>query len=218
MTAQRPEPRIRVRRHPERGSYDPATLHAVLDAGWMGHVGIVQDGQPVVIPMLYARIGEAVYLHGAVASRLLKHLATGLPVCLSVAHLDGLVLARSQFSHSVNYRSAVVFGQAEVVDDPAEKARVLVAFVDALLPGRADESRPADASELAATHVLRLHIEAASVKQRSGGVKDHAADLGLPVWAGVVPMQLRYAAPLTETDTGSPQIPPSVRRLLASGV
>lgn len=215
MTAQRPDPLIRVRRHPERGSYDREALHAVLDAGWMGHVGISQDGQPVVIPMLYARLGEHVYLHGAVASRLLKHLAGGLPVCLSVSHLDGLVLARSQFSHSVNYRSAVVFGLATEVLEQDEKARVLAAFVDALLPGRAAEARAADDSELAATKVLRLDITAASVKTRSGGVKDHAADLELPVWAGVVPMRTVYGAALTEPDARDPQLPASVRRLLA---
>lgn len=215
MTAPRPDPLIRVRRHPERASYDREALHAVLDAGWMGHVGIAQDGQPVVIPMLYARLGEHVYLHGAVASRLLKHLAGGLPVCLSVSHLDGLVLARSQFSHSVNYRSAVVFGTAFDVVEKAEKARVLMTFVDALLPGRAAESRPADDSELAATRVLRLEVSAASVKTRSGGVKDHPADLDLPVWAGVVPMRVVYDPPLTEPDARDPLPPASVRRLEA---
>lgn len=215
MTAHRPDPLIRVRRHPERGFYDRDAVHAVLDAGWIGHVGIAQDGQPVVIPMLYARLGEHVYLHGAVASRLLKHLAGGLPVCLSVSHLDGLVLARSQFSHSVNYRSAVVFGTAFEVTEAPEKARVLAAFVDALLPGRAAEARPADDSELAATKVLRLDIRAASVKVRSGGVKDHVADLELPVWAGVVPMRTVYDAPLTEADARDPQPPASVRKLHA---
>lgn len=211
------DPKIRVRRHPERASYDREAVFAVLDAGWLGHVGIVQDGQPVVIPMLYARIGEHLYLHGAVASRLLKNLGSGLPCCLTVTHVDGLVLARSQFSHSVNYRSVVVFGTAKEVSDPQAKHAALVAFVDAMLPGRAAEARDPDATELAATSLLRMEIEAASVKVRSGGVKDHVDDLTLPVWAGVVPMRTHYGTPITETDARERQFPASVQALLGQG-
>jgi nitroimidazol reductase NimA-like FMN-containing flavoprotein (pyridoxamine 5'-phosphate oxidase superfamily) len=222
-TPNKPEARIRVRRHPERARYDSAALHAVLRDGWLAHVGMLgAEGEPVVIPMLYAMIGanpdsdplsHQLYLHGAVASRLLVQLSTGLPCCICVTHLDGLVLARSHFAHSVNYRSAVLFGRTHEVTDGAEKARALSEFVDKLLPGRAAEARPADASELGATRLLRFEIEAASVKIRAGAVKDHADDLQLPVWAGVLPMRYRYEHPQPEADAPT-QLPDSVRRLL----
>lgn len=214
--------RIRVRRHPERARYDIDSVHAVLREGWLAHVGLVgADGAPVVIPMLYALIadgigpdGHGVYLHGAVASRLLVNLSGGAPCCVTVTHLDGLVLARSHFAHSVNYRSAVLFGHAHEVSETSAKERALIEFVEQLLPGRAAEARPADASELSATRLLRFQIEAASVKIRAGGVKDHADDLQLPVWAGVVPMAYGYGVPQPETGT-LPDLPNSVQRLLA---
>jgi nitroimidazol reductase NimA-like FMN-containing flavoprotein (pyridoxamine 5'-phosphate oxidase superfamily) len=187
--------RHRVRRQPQRASYDRESLHAVLDAAFLAHVAFAPDGQPFVIPMLYVRDGERILLHGSVSSRLLGTLAGGAPCSLAVTVLDGLVLARSQFSHSVNYRSAVVFGRAVEVTDAAEKSRCMQRLTDAIVPGRASDSRPPDAGELAATRVLALDIEDASVKQRSGGVSDKASDLELPHWAGVVPLGLARGTP-----------------------
>jgi nitroimidazol reductase NimA-like FMN-containing flavoprotein (pyridoxamine 5'-phosphate oxidase superfamily) len=187
--------RHRVRRHPERAAYDRESLFAVLDAAFLAHVAFVVDGQPFAIPMLHVRDGERILLHGSVSSRLLATLAGGAPCSLAVTVLDGLVLARSQFSHSVNFRSAVVFGRATEITDPADKARCLWRLTDAIVPGRAADSRPADAGELAGTRVLALSIEDASVKVRSGGPKDHEADLALPHWAGVVPLALTRGNP-----------------------
>ncbi len=194
-----------VRRHPERASYDREALYAVLDAAFIAHVAFAIDGQPFVIPMLHARDGDRVLLHGSVSARLLQTLAGGAPCSLAVTLLDGLVLARSQFSHSLNYRSAVVFGRAHEVLDPADKARCLYRFADAVLAGRAADSREADASELAATRVLAVSIEDASVKQRSGGPKDHPHDMALPVWAGVVPLHIVRGTP--EADTAGVEVP-----------
>jgi nitroimidazol reductase NimA-like FMN-containing flavoprotein (pyridoxamine 5'-phosphate oxidase superfamily) len=208
--------RHRVERTRARARYDRDTVHAILDAGMLAHVAFSVGGQPFVIPMLYARDGETIVLHGSIASRLMDELADGVPACIGVTHLDGLVLARSHFDHSVNYRSVVVFGRARAVLDADEKASALSRFVDALIPGRAAESRAADRTELAATQVLRLAIEDASAKIRSGGVKDNPADLALPYWAGVVPMRTRYAMPQPEADLADAALPASVRRLLAA--
>lgn len=187
--------RHRVRRHPERAAYDRDSLNAVLDAAFLAHVSFVVDGQPFVIPMLHARDGERILLHGSVSSRLLATLADGAPCSLAVTVLDGLVLARSQFAHSINYRSAVVFGRAVEITDPDDKARCLWRLTDSIVPGRAADSRPADDSELAGTRVLALSIDDASVKVRSGGPRDHEADLALPHWAGVVPLALARGIP-----------------------
>lgn len=208
--------RHRVERSKARARYDRDSVHAILDAGMIAHVAFCVAGQPFVIPMLYARDGETIVLHGSIASRLMGELADGVPACLGVTHVDGLVLARSHFDHSMNYRSVVVFGRARAVVDEAEKAVALSRFVDALIPGRAAESRAADRTELAATHVLRLAIEDASAKVRSGGAKDNPADLALPHWAGVVPMRTRYAAPQPEGDLVDATLPASVRALLAA--
>lgn len=208
----RPTARNHVRRVKERARYDSGAVHAVLDAGFLAHVGFCVDGQPFVIPMLYARDGEDILLHGSIASRLMRTLADGIAACVSVTHVDGLVLARSHFHHSVNYRSAVCFGTARVVDDAAEKAAALARFVDAILPGRAAESRAADRNELAATLLLRFTVEDASAKVREGGPRDDPADIGQPVWAGVVPQQIRNAAPIPAEDCDLPP-PASVRRL-----
>mgnify|MGYP000997477927 CR=1 FL=1 len=208
--------RHEVRRIRERASYMRADLHAVLDAGWIAHVGFNgDDGQPFVMPMLYCRDGDdGLLLHGSIASRLLLHLAGGVPACVTVTHIDGLVLARSHFHHSVNYRSAVCFGIARPIDAAEAKAEALARFVDAILPGRAAESRAADRNELAATRLLRLHIEDASVKVRRGGPRDDPADRGLPHWAGVVPMALRYDTPEKGEDAPvDVPLPDSVRRL-----
>lgn len=209
----RPTARHQVRRSKERALYDTAAVHAILDAGFLAHVGFSVDAQPFVIPMLYARDGGDVLLHGSIASRLMRNLADGVPACLSVSHVDGLVLARSHFHHSVNYRSVVCFGTARVVDDAQEKIATFARFVDAILPGRAAESRPSDRNELAATLLLRFTIEDASAKIRHGGPRDDPADVGLAHWAGVVPLQARYAAPIAAEDCDLPA-PASVRRLL----
>ena len=208
--------RHRVERTKARARYDRDGIHAILDAGLIAHVGFCVDGQPFVIPMLYARDDDTILLHGSVASRLVNALGAGIPACLSVTHVDGLVLARSHFNHSVNYRSVVAFGLAKLVADPDEKVAALARFVDAIVPGRAAESRAPDRTELAATNVLRFEIEDASAKVRSGGVKDDAADLALPHWAGVVPQRPLYGVPIA--DDGLPDgiaLPPSVRNLIA---
>ncbi len=192
-------------------------MHAILDAGMVAHVGFCMDGQPFVIPMMYARVGDALVLHGSVASRLMSALGGGIDACVSVTHLDGLVLARSHFDHSMNYRSVVAFGRARLLEDPIAKAQALGRFVDAIVPGRAGESRPPDANELAATHVLRFVIEDASAKVRAGGVGDAPADLALPYWAGVVPQHAVYATPeAADNVPAETALPASVRHLLAT--
>lgn len=207
--------RNQIQRTKARGHYDRETIHAILDAGMIAHVGFSTDGQPFVIPMMYARDDDALILHGAVASRLMNHLGSSIQACVSVTHVDGLVLARSHFNHAVNYRSVVAFGRAALVVDADAKADALARFVDAVVPGRAAESRPADHNELAATHVLRFTIEDASAKIRNGDVKDEASDLALPHWAGVVPRRTRYGAPRAAANlvAGTP-LPASVRTLL----
>ena len=189
--------RSTVKRHPERASYDAEAVHAVVDAAPMGHLGFVVDGQPFVIPMLYGRVGEAVYLHGSVASRLLRTLAGGIEVCLTVTVVDGLVLARSAFHHSMNYRSAVVFGRAVPVDD-VEKLLGLKAISDHLKPGRWDEVRPPTDREMRQTSVLRLDVAEASAKVRTGGPIDEPEDYALDVWAGVIPCELAWGTPIED--------------------
>lgn len=207
--------RKQVRRVAQRGHYDHETIHAILDATWIAHVSFADaDGQPFVIPMLYAREGECLYLHGSIASRLMKTVGRGIDTCLCVTLVDGLVLARSHFHHSMNYRSVVAFGKAVAVDDPAEKSAIFARFVDALIPGRAEESRAADRNEINATSLLRFTIEEASAKIRSGGPKDDPADRELPIWSGVVPIQQRFADPIAAEDAAEGvAIPPSVRHL-----
>ena len=186
--------RSTIKRHPERGSHETDVVHSVLDAAPMGHLGFVVDGQPFVIPMLYGRIDEAIYLHGSVASRLLRTMAGGVDVCLTATLVDGLVLARSAFHHSLNYRSAVVFGRAVPVEGE-EKVAALKAISEHLRPGRWDEVRAPSDIELRQTAVLRLEVEEMSAKARSGGPIDEPEDLDLPVWAGVVPCVLAWGSP-----------------------
>lgn len=192
--------RHRIRRHPERGSHERELAWRVLDAGQIAHVGFAVDGQPFVIPMLYARQGERVLLHGGVSSRLMQHLASGAPCTLAVTHLDGWVLARSHFHHSVNYRSVVIFGRARVIGDPAEKSAALAHLVDALIPGRAADTRPSDAQELAATVLLAVEVEDLSVKIREGDPKDHPDDLAHAAWAGVIPLAQMPGTPIPAPD------------------
>ena len=189
--------RSTVKRHPERAAYDAEAVHAVLDAAPMGHLGFVVDGQPFVIPMLYGRVDDAVYLHGSVASRLMRTLTGGIEVCLTVTLVDGLVLARSAFHHSMNYRSVVVFGRAVPVDGH-EKLLGLKAISDQLRPGRWDEVRAPTDRELRQTSVLRLDVAEASAKARTGGPVDEPEDLDLDVWAGVIPCELTWGTPVPD--------------------
>lgn len=208
--------RHRVRRIAERAHYDREDAYRILDAGWLAHVAFVQDGQPFAIPMLYARDGDALLLHGSIASRLMRTLGAGAECCVSVTHVDGLVLARSHFHHSVNYRSVVAFGRARAIEDPARKAEALSRFVERLLPGRAADSRPADAQELAATSIVAFAMEDVSAKVRAGSVKDHPDDLSLPYWAGVVPMRAAYGVPEPSDDAAAGMaVPGYVASLLA---
>jgi nitroimidazol reductase NimA-like FMN-containing flavoprotein (pyridoxamine 5'-phosphate oxidase superfamily) len=185
----RPADRIRVKREPQRGVYDRATIEAILDEALLCHLGFEVDGQPYVIPTLHARVGDRLYVHGSAASRMLRHAATGVPVCATVTLFDGLVLARSVFNHSVNYRSALVFGSAKLVGDD-EKREALRALTEQLAPGRWDEARQPTDKELKATSILSLPLDETSAKVRTGAEEDEAEDLDLPVWAGVVPVHL----------------------------
>jgi nitroimidazol reductase NimA-like FMN-containing flavoprotein (pyridoxamine 5'-phosphate oxidase superfamily) len=179
--------RTRVRRLPERAAYDRATVHAILDEGFICHVGFVVDGQPFVVPTGYARVGETVYLHGSTGSRL--GLRPGMDVCVTVTLVDGLVLARSAFHHSMNYRSVMAIGRTRPVTDPEEKEAALRALVDHIVPGRSGAVRGGDRRELAATAVLALPLEEVSAKVRTGPPVDDEADYALPVWAGVLPLR-----------------------------
>ncbi|GLF95736.1 pyridoxamine 5'-phosphate oxidase family protein [Streptomyces yaizuensis] len=199
----------------ERAAYDRELVHAILDDGYLCHMGFVRDGAPVVLPTLHARLGERVYVHGSTGSRPLRAAGgtggggaggdggasePGLPVCLTVTHVDGLVLARSAFHHSVNYRSVMIHGIARPVTDPGEKRAALDALVDAVVPGRSRDTRPPNTRELAATAVLRLELAEVSAKVRSGPVVDEPEDMDLPYWAGVVPVTTVRGAPLPADD------------------
>ena len=192
--------RSTVRRVRERAVYERDRINAVLDEGLVAHVGLSVEGQPFVIPMAYGRDGDRLVLHGSVASRLMRGLAGGLPVCVTVTLLDGLVLARSAFHHSMNYRSVVVLGTATRLTDPEGAAAALDALVDHLVPGRTAEARPTSAAELRQTTVLVVPIEEASLKERTGGALDEPDDLDLDVWAGVVPLTLEVGAPVPNDD------------------
>ncbi|MER6223531.1 pyridoxamine 5'-phosphate oxidase family protein [Streptomyces sp. 900105755] len=190
-------------RSAERASYDRELVHAILDEGYLCHLGFVRDGAPVVLPTLYGRVGEVLYLHGSTGSRPLRMTGQadpGLAVCVTVTHVDGLVLARSAFHHSVNYRSVVVHGIAHQVTDPEEKSRALDALVDHVVPGRAADSRPANKRELAATAVIRLDLNEVSAKTRTGGANDEPEDMDLPHWAGVLPLRKGYDTPVANGD------------------
>ncbi|MFF3690605.1 pyridoxamine 5'-phosphate oxidase family protein [Streptomyces sp. NPDC002187] len=187
----------------ERASYDRELVHAILDEAYVCHLGFVRDGAPVVLPTLFARVGETLYVHGSTGSRPLRMTGEadpGLPVCLTVTHVDGLVLARSAFHHSLNYRSVVVHGTARQVTDPDEKRAALDALVDHAIPGRSADSRPANTKELAATAVIRLDLTEVSAKTRTGGPNDDPSDLSLPHWAGVVPVAPAYGPAVPSAD------------------
>jgi nitroimidazol reductase NimA-like FMN-containing flavoprotein (pyridoxamine 5'-phosphate oxidase superfamily) len=189
-----PTERTKVRRLAERGRYERRLVAEILDEAYIAHVGFVVDGEPRVLPMTYGRDDEVLYLHGAVGNAMLRA-SGGAEVCVTVTLLDGLVLARSAFHHSMNYRSVVLLGTATKVEDPDEKRRAFDVIVEHVLPGRSEVARPSNDSELRSTMVLRLPITEGSAKVRTGGPKDDAEDMELPVWAGVVPLRLTSGAP-----------------------
>jgi nitroimidazol reductase NimA-like FMN-containing flavoprotein (pyridoxamine 5'-phosphate oxidase superfamily) len=193
-----PSQRTRVRRLPARADYDRATIDAILDEALICHLGFAVDGQPYVIPTLQARDGDIVYLHGSAASRTLRTLASGVPACLTATLIDGLVLARSAFHHSMNYRSVVVLGEARLVTETDELLRVLRLFTEKLAPGRWDEVRGPSRQELKGTKVLAMTLDEASAKVRSGPPSDDDEDYALDVWAGVIPMSLQSGEPLAD--------------------
>ncbi|YAF94360.1 MAG: pyridoxamine 5'-phosphate oxidase family protein [Nodularia sp. CChRGM 3473] len=185
-----PTQRSHIKRVPQRGNYEREVIYQILDEGLICHVGFAVDSQPYVIPTAYGRVKDSLYIHGSPASRMLRSLQTGIEVCLTVTLLDGLVLARSAYHHSMNYRSVVIFGTAAIVKDAEEKLAALQAFTDHVVPKRWEEVRPPNRQELQGTLVLSLPLTEASAKVRTGPPLDDEADYALPVWAGVVPLKL----------------------------
>ncbi|PKQ03584.1 MAG: hypothetical protein CVT72_14515 [Alphaproteobacteria bacterium HGW-Alphaproteobacteria-11] len=192
----------RVRQVPKRAAYDRATVHGILDAGYVAHVAFMGEVGPVALPMVYVRDGDAVLIHGSRKSRLMRMIGGGAPICLTVTLIDGLVLARSAFHHSMNYRSVMAHGVAETVTE-AEKPRALELFTARVRQGRPPETRPANAQELKATQVLRLPLAEVAAKVRSGGPLDDPEDMDLPVWAGVVPMQMVFGEPVRDMSVAA---------------
>jgi uncharacterized protein len=195
-----PTDRTRVFRKPARGSYDRDLVHSILDEALICHIGFVQDGQPFVTPTIHARVGETIYLHGANGNRMFRMLAEGAECCLTVSLIDELVLARAAMHHSMNYRSAMVFGTATEVSDPAEKERGLRAVIDHVAPGRSEEVRGPDPAELRSTRVLSMPIVEASAKVRTGPPMDDDDDLDLPNWAGRLPLSVSAGEPIPAPD------------------
>lgn len=193
--ALKPTARTRIRRLPGRGAYEREVIYRILDEGLVCHIGFVVRGRPYVIPTSYGRAGDKLYIHGSAASRMLRELQKGIDACVTVTLLDALVLARSAFHHSMNYRSVVAFGVARRIDDPDEKLRALHAIVEHIVPGRSKDARSPSPKELAQTLVLEFPLKEASAKIRTGPPLDHAADYALPVWAGEIPLRLMPLAP-----------------------
>ncbi|HLM81890.1 MAG TPA: pyridoxamine 5'-phosphate oxidase family protein [Terriglobales bacterium] len=193
-----PTARTRVVREPQRAVYDRDVVNQILDEAFLCHVGFVAEGQPFVIPMSYGRDGDLLYIHGSPASRMLRHLEPGVPVCITVTLVDGLVLARSVFNHSMNYRSVIILGTATLVDDPAEKLAALRALSEHILPHRWDDSRQPNEKELKATSVLRLPINEFSAKVRVGPPVDDAQDYAFSTWAGVIPLEMNSSTPIRD--------------------
>jgi nitroimidazol reductase NimA-like FMN-containing flavoprotein (pyridoxamine 5'-phosphate oxidase superfamily) len=198
-----PTERTTVKRLPARGTYDRTVVHQILDEGLICHLGFVVDGQPFVIPTIYVRVGETIYVHGSPASRMLRTLEQGVPACVTVTHVDGLVLARSAFHHSMNYRSVVVLGTATLVNESERKLEVLHALTDHLIRGRWEEIRHPSPDELRRTLVLAIPIQEASAKIRVGPPLDDEEDYALPVWAGVLPLRITASEPI-----GDPRLSP----------
>jgi uncharacterized protein len=198
MSTFTPTSRTQVKRLPKRGAYDRETVFKILDEAFVCHVGFVVEGQPYVIPTNYGRVGETLYLHGSAASRMLRTLSEGIPVCVTATLIDGLVLARSAFHHSVNYRSVVILGTARLVEDPTEKMEALRLFTEHIMKGRWDQIRQPNEQELKGTTVLALPLEEVSAKVRTGGPVDDEEDYELPVWAGVLPLPVTPTAPIAD--------------------
>jgi uncharacterized protein len=190
--------RNQVKRLPERGHYDAATIYPIVDAALICHVGFAIDNQPYIIPTLHARQGDSILLHGAKGSRLLRHIQSGGPVCITVTVMAGIELARSVFHHSINYRSAVLFGTGAVVEGDEARLRALEAFTERLIPGRWGDARPPSPIELKQTTIVAVPIESASAKIRTGPPKDEDEDMDLPVWAGVLPLQYIAGTPIAD--------------------
>jgi nitroimidazol reductase NimA-like FMN-containing flavoprotein (pyridoxamine 5'-phosphate oxidase superfamily) len=190
--------RTRIVREPNRAEYNREAIHKILDEGLVCHLGFAADGQPFVIPTMYARIGDHIYFHGSAASRTLRALSSGLPVCITVTLSDGLVLARSIFNHSMNYRSVVALGIATLIEKPGEKLEALRAFAEKLIPGRWNDARQPNERELKSTSILKLPLTEVSAKVRTGGVEDDAEDYAFRVWAGVIPLRLVADAPIRD--------------------
>jgi uncharacterized protein len=196
-------PRTTVKRLPKRADYNRENINDILDEGFVCHVGFVVDGQPFVIPTGYARVDNHIYIHGSAASRMLRSLSIGIDVCLTVTIVDGIVLARSAFHHSMNYRSVVVFGKALPIEDPVEKMEALFALSEHIIPGRWKDVREPNEQEMKATLVLKLPLEEASAKIRTGPPLDDEADYEIPVWSGVLPLNLNPSSPLADDHTSS---------------
>ena len=207
-----PTPRTRLVREADRAVYDREAAYQILDEGFLCHVGFVMDGQPFVIPTSYGRKDDNLYIHGSAASRMLRQMKDSVPVCVTVTLLDGLVLARSIFNHSMNYRSVVVLGKATLVDDADEKIAALRLLSEHIIPGRWDDARQPNERELKATSVLRLPIEEFSAKVRSGAVIDDEADYSFPTWAGVVPLQSVAGSPIDDSRLLPGQTAPEYAR------
>ncbi len=201
-----PTERTRVVRESHRGHYDRETIYKILDEGLVCHVGFAVEEQPYVIPTLYARVDDAIYFHGSAASRMLKTLDAGVAACITVTLVDGIVMARSVFNHSMNYRSVVALGRATVVADPAEKLKALRAFTEKLIPGRWKDARQPNEQELRATSILRMPLAEVSAKVRTGPPQDDEPDYALPVWAGVVPLRLAAGEPVRD-EKCDPSLP-----------
>jgi uncharacterized protein len=198
--------RTRVVRHAERGVYDREQIHSILDEGYVCHVGFVVDGEPYVLPTAYGRSGDLLYIHGSAASRMLRSLALGVAVCVTVTLVDGFVLARAAFRHSMNYRSVVVLGAARLVTDPGEKMEALRCFTNHVVPDRWEEVRLPNETEMRSTSVLALPLDEASAKVRSGPPLDLEDDWSVPVWAGVVPVHTQLGEPIPDNHV-SPGVP-----------
>lgn len=204
-----PTPRTTIKRIPKRGQYEREIVYQILDEGLVCHIGFVVDDQPYVIPTAYGRVGEKLYIHGSPASRMLRTLKESINVCITVTLVDGLVLARSAFHHSMNYRSVVVFGKASVVQDAEEKLEALYAFCEHVVPGRWESVRQPSPNELAGTLVLSVPLVEVSAKVRTGPPIDDEADYDLPVWAGEIPLRLVAAAPIDDPRLTAGIVPPS---------
>jgi len=198
-----PTERTRLVREAHRAIYDREAIYKILDEAFVCHVGFAIENQPFVIPTMFARVGDHIYFHGSAASRMLRSLANGVPVCITVTLTDGLVLARSVFNHSMNYRSVVALGRATLIDDAAEKLRALQAFTEKLIPGRWNDARQPNEKELQATSILKLPLTEISAKVRTGDVEDDADDYALSVWAGVIPLRLTADPPIRDSRCDS---------------